>query len=389
MLPFPVKSQFTTDLVFLLQCSQSHSGNPMADYKPHSLRKAVRQSLPVDLTKPYDLAWVKGKHILITGGASGFGAEFARTWASAGASIIAADINAEKGTEVVAKIRKSTGNEQVHFVQCDVTDWQAQVRMFKEAVRLSPHGGIDCVVANAGVAGIEPLHEPSDYSVDEPRKPNFKTIDVNVTGVLYTTQLALYWLQRNPGSKPCALETDPSKQTRDRHILLVGSMASLGPIVGVPLYGVSKHAVLGLFRCLRGSSFMDGVRVNIIFPYFIETPINPAPSRLLLAGSGMGKIEDVVDAASRLVADSSILGRGLVAAPKVKVKQQEDGEWTVLPDSADGEEKAIWEAYADDYEDGVLFSRRMIAVLNGVTALKGWIGWATDVYKAIKYGIWG
>jgi NAD(P)-dependent dehydrogenase (short-subunit alcohol dehydrogenase family) len=360
------------------------------EYKPHPVVKAIRQSPPIDLSKPYDVNWVKGKHILITGGASGFGAEFARTWANAGATLVLADINTKLGTEVTAQIRQETGNQGIHFVECDVRDWQAQVRLFKEAVRLSPHGGIDCVVANAGIAGIEPFHDPAnDFSVDEPRKPNLKVIDVNLIGILYTTQLALWWLSRNPGSKACSPDTDPGQQTRDRHILLVSSIAGLGPILTQPLYGTSKHAVLGMFRSLRGSAFLEGVRTNIIFPYFIETPINPAACRMLLAGGGMGKIEDVVDAASRLVADSSILGRGLCIAPRAKVKQQENGDWVVLPFDAEGEEKGVWEVNAHDFDDAEMFTRRLVVILNQIAGLKGWYDFFSDAIKAIRYKIFG
>jgi NAD(P)-dependent dehydrogenase (short-subunit alcohol dehydrogenase family) len=361
-------------------------------YTPSPRFQAIKQSPPIDLSRTYDTKWLKGKHIIITGGANpdGFGAGFVRKWAMGGASIVVGDINVEKGDQTVREIRKETGNENIHFVHCDVSDWQSQVNLFKEAVKLSPHGGIDAVVANAGIAGIEPLHMPSNLDASEPKKPNFKVLDVNLTGVLYTTHLALYWLQKNPGSKPCSVDTDPSKNQRDRHLLLVGSLASLEPILSQPLYGTAKHGVLGLFRSLRGSAFIDGVRVNMICPYFIETPLVPTVGRLLLAGSGIGKVEDVVDAATRLTADSSILGRALCIGPKTKVKQQEDGEWIVLPtNSTEGEEKAVWEAYGDDYEDVEVFTKNMVRILNTVSSIKGWAGWFSDVFGAIKYGIWG
>src|ERR1700761_2924684 len=97
-----------------------------------------RQSPPVDLKKPYSAYWLKGKHILITGGASGFGLGFVKEWASAGASVVVADINEKKGVQIVAEIRKEFANENVHFIKCDVRDWQQQVDMFKDAVKLSP-----------------------------------------------------------------------------------------------------------------------------------------------------------------------------------------------------------------------------------------------------------
>jgi NAD(P)-dependent dehydrogenase (short-subunit alcohol dehydrogenase family) len=359
------------------------------DYTPHPVLDKVRQSPPVDLSIPYELSWVKDKHILITGGASGFGAEWARVWAGAGATLVLADVNVKLGTEVAARIRQDTGNEGVHFVECDVRDWQAQVRLFKEAVRLSPHGGIDCVIANAGIAGLEPFHNPNnDFNVDEPRKPNLKVIDVNLTGVLYTTQLALWWLKRNPGSSAASVDAKPTSP-RDRHLLLVSSIAGLGPILTQPLYGTSKHAVLGLFRCLRGSAFLEGVRTNIIFPYFIETPINPAAGRALVAGGNMGSMSDVVDAASRLVADSSILGRGLCIAPRAKAKQREDGEWDILPFDGEGEEKGVWEVYAHDFDDTEMFTRRLVVILNQIAGLKGWYDFGVDIFRAFRYKVLG
>ena len=54
----------------------------------HSLVERVRQSPPLDIQDITDDSWVKGKTIVITGGASGFGAGFLRRWAKAGAVVI-------------------------------------------------------------------------------------------------------------------------------------------------------------------------------------------------------------------------------------------------------------------------------------------------------------
>lgn len=60
----------------------------------------------------------------------------------------------------------------------------------------------------------------------------------------------------------------------------------------------------------------------------------------------MGKPEDVVDAGTRLMADSRIAGRALAIGPRVTV----DGDWQLVPQgSKDGKEIAVWEAYADDF----------------------------------------
>jgi FlaA1/EpsC-like NDP-sugar epimerase len=68
----------------------------MADYKAQSMVSTIRQSPPIDIRTPYDAAWVNGKVILITGGASGFGAAFVRHWATNGATVIVGDINVQK-----------------------------------------------------------------------------------------------------------------------------------------------------------------------------------------------------------------------------------------------------------------------------------------------------
>lgn len=359
----------------------------MADqYKPFPLIDEVRQSPPVNLDIPYDDAWVKGKTILITGGASGFGAAFVARWAAAGATVIFGDISVNTAQTLVRDVRSSTGNNNVHFIHCDVTDWQSQVNFFKEAVKLSPHGGIDTVVANAGISGERDFDRPVGLDAAEPPKPNLIHFDVNLVGVLYTTHLALFWLPRNPGSWPSTATSDPASTPRDRHLLLMGSMASLSPIPTQILYAVSKHGVLGLFRTLRSTAFVQGIRVNMLCPYFIETAIVSTPARLALAGGAMGKVEDVVDAATRFAADSRIVGRALVIGPKIAVELDDrSGEYR-LAAKGQGKQKAVWEAYAHDFEDSDLFARSLLRLLNGVVTMRGWAGWAGDVVKAIRFG---
>ncbi|KAF1936492.1 bacilysin biosynthesis oxidoreductase bacC [Clathrospora elynae] len=351
---------------------------------------AILQSPPIDITAPYDAAWVGGKVILITGGASGFGAGFVQNWAQHGATVIVGDINVQKGDALCREINKqSTG--KAHFVYCDVTDWQSQVNLFKQAVKLSPHGGIDCVVANAGIAGRDILQEGAHLDAAEPPPPDFKIINVNLTGVLYTTHLACFWLPKNPGSSICSIDSKPSTTSpRDRHLLLLGSVASLGPIAIQPQYCAAKHAVLGLFRTLRVTSGLQGIRVNLLCPYFIDTPIVTAGVRFILAGGAMGKVEDVVDAGTRFVADSRILGRALAVGPRMRVRQKENGEWElVMPGSTtEGSiEAAAFEPYADDWTDQDLWNRNFVQLINMVQAGRGWIGWAQDIVKAILYSV--
>lgn len=348
----------------------------------HDIVETTRQSKPIDLSEPYDPAWVSGKTIVITGGASGFGAGFSRHWASHGANVIVGDINAKQGQALVEELRQTSPHS--HFIQCDVTNWKSQVALFRAAARLSPHGGIDGVVANAGISGSVPKpSDTEDLDTDDPPEPQYKALDVNLKGVLYTVELAEFWLPRNPGSENAAPDSSiPGNGVhRDRHLLLIGSLAS---ITGFQLreYAISKHGVLGLFRSMRLTSFRDGIRVNILLPYFIDTPLISTQGRLLLAGTGLGKPEDVVDAGTRFMADHRISGRSLVIGPKVRI----DEDWQLLSeDSTEGRSTAIWEAFAHDHEQVDAFVARFVRLLNQVEIAKGWIGWGADLVRALTY----
>jgi NAD(P)-dependent dehydrogenase (short-subunit alcohol dehydrogenase family) len=199
---------------------------------PNNVVDLIKQSPPIDTAIPYDPFWVDGKTIIITGGASGFGAAFARKWATYGANIIVSDISAEAGEQLVQDLRKETSNPNHHFIRCDVTNWQSQVDLFKTAVNLSPNKAIDAVVANAGISGVPGWDEPTGLDVEEPPEPNYKVVDINLRGVMYTTQLAIFWLKKNKAIKMMPGNTPGSGYTPDRHILLVGSIASLLPIPG-------------------------------------------------------------------------------------------------------------------------------------------------------------
>ena len=350
----------------------------------YPVRDQIGQSAPLEFPGSANDSWLDFKTVVITGGASGFGEGFVRRWAAAGACIVFGDVNIAKGNRVAGKVRKESANPNVHFVHCDVTSWSSQVALFKEAVKLSPHGGIDAVVANAGIADTKmELENPNGLDVENPPPPNLDCLNVNLLGVLYTIHLGLFYLPRNPGSVPANATCDPRKMLRDRHILLLGSVASLTPIPHQALYGASKHAVLGLYRCLRSSVFVHGIRINMLCPYFIDTPLLNAATHVILAGGVMGKPEDVVEAGTRFATDPRIVGRAVFVGPKFKVEVGEDGEMTLM--ERPGEEgKAIWELYPMDFEDSEVFMRKIVGLLNRAAEMKGWSGWVGDMVVAAR-----
>lgn len=100
----------------------------------------------------------------------------------------------------------------------------------------------------------------------------------------------------------------------------------------------------------------------------------------------MGQPADVVEAATRLMADSRICGRGLAIGPRLKTSK--DDEWELVPMSdPNGKEMAIWECYPDDFEQVDAFVGRFLTLLNTVEYTRGWAGWTWDIGKAIAYPI--
>lgn len=341
------------------------------------IRSLIRQSPPVDITNPYDPQTLNDKTILITGGANGFGSHMARHWASFGAHIIIGDVSVKSGEELVAGLRIDHPRSTFAFQHCDVTDWESQVDLFDLAVRVSPHSSIDIVVPNAGIIlpGEASIFENPSLIDGKLPKPNTATLDVNIKGVTYTTHLAIHHLSQNP--RP------------DRCILLIGSLSSLLPFPGQCQYAMSKHAVLGLFRTLRSTAFFNGIRINMIAPYYTAqtSMLKPAVEAIFLGGSaGPGSISDVVDASTRLIADESIAGRSLVIGPRLKTtnKQDGDGSSTLVVENDKTDGQGVWECYADDYNEVDAFTKRYITLLNAVTKVRGWFGLVTDWLRILR-----
>ncbi|TPX16491.1 uncharacterized protein E0L32_003785 [Thyridium curvatum] len=341
-------------------------------------------------TPKVDLDHLKGKTILITGGASGFGAAFARKWASHGANIIIGDMSDAAGESLVAELRSSTGSQNHCYQHCDVTDWQSQVALFKLAVKQSPSGHIDAVVPNAGISGdtnSSPgnFEDPQGLDGDDPAPPRLKILDVNLTGVMYTVHLAMFWLAKNNTEKAQGKNENQPEGTRDRHILLIGSVASLTPLVGAAQYTASKHAVTGLFRSLRGTAFHRGIRINLLCPHFVKTGLLSDGVMLILAGGGLGEVSDVVEAGTQFMADKTAYGRSVVIGPKLKVEDGDDGEMRLVEiPSAEGEEgKGIWDCFAHDYQSTEAFFYRYTRLLIAFAKMRGWAGWAKDVFNVV------
>lgn len=228
-----------------------------------------------------------------------------------------------------------------------MTSWEAQLRMFKEALLLSPTGKVNTVIANAGMARLFLVNGNLPESPhDDPSEPKLKTVDVNLKGVIYTSRLFLHY------SRLC-------NEGEEKHLVFVGSIASISNCPGIAVYSATKHAVLGLFRSLRTvPGQADGVRMNMIAPYFADTPMM-GHLTTLLSGLEMTDVEDVVTAAQILVCSPGVHGRTLA----------------ILPKKAGG----IMEIAVGDQEDLEGASRRLVAALNAVSRVQRVVRTVKDV----------
>ncbi|BGP14523.1 hypothetical protein JCM10213_005188 [Rhodosporidiobolus nylandii] len=224
-------------------------------------------------------ASLKGKVVVVTGAASGFGKEYSKKAASYGAKVVLSDMRLTAVQTVVDEITKAGGDAT--GVECNVCNWEEQVKMFRHAV--STYGVVDVVAANAGIAEAGGrLLDLSAGADGEPEKPGMATLDVNVVGASYTLKLAFFHLKNNPAT--------------DKSIIILGSMASFFGLPGAPLYSTSKHAVLGLMRSTAYDAAVYGIRLNIVNPWFVKTSIFGAVPLLLLAGIPLATVPDVVAA---------------------------------------------------------------------------------------------
>ena len=184
---------------------------------------------------------LQGKVAVITGGNSGIGLATAQRFVDEGARVVILGRDAESLEAAVAQLGDSG-----HGVQGNVTEAADLDRLFAET--LERFGKIDVVFANAGVAPHEPFASYSEETFDT-------VFDVNVKGVFFTVQKALDHL--NDGAS----------------IIITGSVASRVGLEGFSAYSATKAAVRSLARSLSAELKERGIRVNVISPGPIETPL--------------------------------------------------------------------------------------------------------------------
>jgi NAD(P)-dependent dehydrogenase (short-subunit alcohol dehydrogenase family) len=195
------------------------------------------------MPKAFDRREFEPKISIVTGGASGIGRAIASELVARGSHVVVADIDAEGAARTAADLGASASSAPV-----DVADAAAVTALVQRVV--AEHGRLDVMVNNAGIA-IGGLLEELDA------RHWTKAIDVNLRGVINGVTAA-YEVMRAQGSG---------------HILNTASLAGLIPAPAMLPYTTTKHAVVGLSTALRAEAASQGVRVSVLCPGFVDTPL--------------------------------------------------------------------------------------------------------------------
>jgi 3-oxoacyl-[acyl-carrier protein] reductase len=233
------------------------------------------------------------KKAIVTGGASGFGAEIARVFAREGASVLILDRN-KAGAEAVAS---EIGGLALH---CDVTRRSDIVAAVQFAIE--KFGGVDLMVNNAGWCyANKPMLDASEEEFD-------RVYDVNVKSIFHVAHAVI-----------------PHMRARKAGVIInIGSTGGIRPRPGLTWYNGSKAAVNMLSRSMAVELAPDNIRVNCVAPVigvtgllesFMGMPDTPENRAKFVATIPLGRLtnpSDVAGACLYLASDEASFITGVV-----------------------------------------------------------------------------
>ncbi|MEV0293622.1 glucose 1-dehydrogenase [Nocardia sp. NPDC050710] len=192
---------------------------------------------------------VNGKTVIVTGGARGMGAAFARRLIAEGASVVITDVLVDEGKAVAAEL-----GARAMFLPLDVTDETAWATVVAETERA--FGPVSGLVNNAGIVHVDPIERlaEADYR---------KVIDVNQVGV-FLGMKAVVPSMRTAGNGSIV------------NISSIGGIIAFSNILG---YVASKWAVRGMTKAAAQEFGADGIRVNSVHPGVVATEMTSESER--------------------------------------------------------------------------------------------------------------
>jgi len=187
-----------------------------------------------------------GKVAIVTGGASGIGRALAEELGRRGAIVTVADLDAERARGVAQAIAQAGGRASAATL--DVSSAPDVTALIEGTA--AAHGRLDYLFNNAGIAALGGAHSltPEIWK---------RMVDVNLWGVVHGTNAAYPIMMRQGFG----------------HIVNTSSLAGLIPAPLELSYTTTKYAVVGLSLALRLEAVGHGVRVSVVCPGFVRTPI--------------------------------------------------------------------------------------------------------------------
>ncbi len=188
---------------------------------------------------------LNGKVIVITGSASGIGAETARWLVREGADIVLADINEDGLSRVLSQLLPVASH--IVGVPADVSQRESWSNLFERSIREFDH--VDVLVNCAGVIYPGTVEELSEEWLR-------RQVDVNFLGTVYGTQVFLpYFCQQQRG-----------------HLIHIASLGGIVPLPGETVYSATKFAVRGFCLSLALELQKTPIKVSVVCPDSVETP---------------------------------------------------------------------------------------------------------------------
>ena len=190
---------------------------------------------------------LKDKVAVVTGAGTGLGHSVATLFAEEGARLVVADNNQEAGEKTAAQIRDQDG--EAIFVLMDVRRAADAKRMVGAAV--DRFGRLDILINNVGVQVNKGVLDTTEDEWDF-------VLDTNLKAMFICSKYAIPEMRHQRGGS----------------IVCISSLSGLVGNAFQASYNASKHGVIGLARCMAIDHAADNIRVNVVCPGSMNTPLS-------------------------------------------------------------------------------------------------------------------